>query len=152
MQGSLVPAKPAVDYVANAASGDMLEIQTSQLALERSRNAPVRAFAEQMTKDHPSLSQALMTAARNSGVTPPPPALTARHADMLKMLGATAPAQFDAAYIKLQVAAHEEALALHRAYAASGDNTSLKSAAASAVPVVQGHLQHVQALNAHSGR
>jgi putative membrane protein len=152
MAGAPAPARTATDYMAMAASGDLLEIQTSQMLLQRSQNAPLRAFAQQMTQDHPRLSQALMAAARSGGLTPPPPALAPRHAAMAKALEGTAPGQFDAAYVRLQVAAHEEALMLHRGYAASGDNASLKAAAASAVPIVQGHLQHAQALAAQAGR
>lgn len=149
MQGSApagAMATSAMEYVTMAASSDMLEIQSSQLVLQRSQNAQVRGFAEQMTRDHPRLSETLMAAARRGGVNPPPPALTARHRDMLASLTATAPAQMDAAYLRMQVAAHEEALALHNGYVTSGDNASLKAAAASAVPVVQGHLQHVRGL------
>ncbi|MEH3087073.1 MAG: DUF4142 domain-containing protein [Xylophilus ampelinus] len=146
------PARTATEYMAMAASGDLLEIRTSELALQRTQSAPVRAFAQLMTQDHPRLSQALMAAARSGGLTPPPPALLPRHAEMLRALQAAPAAQSDAAYLRLQVAAHEEALALHRGYASSGDNAALRAAAASAVPVVQGHLQHAQGLAAQAGR
>lgn len=145
-QPSAAAPKSAMEYVATAASSDMLEIQSSRFVLQRTQNAQVRSFAEQMMRDHPRLSETLMAAARRGGLNPHTPALMPRHADMLNKLASTGPAQMDAAYLAMQVIAHEEALTLHQMYAASGDNTSLRDAATSAVPVVRGHLQHVRGL------
>src|SRR3954468_23425193 len=66
----LVAAVPAVAQPAmmpldsttfrqTAMSSDALEIASSQLALARSRNARVRAFASKMISDHGATSQAL---------------------------------------------------------------------------------------------
>ncbi len=136
----------AVEYTMLAASGDLFEIQTSQLLLQRSQNPQLRAHAEQMIAEHPRLSAALLAAARKGGVTPPPPALINRHANMLNMLSAMGPDMFEITYLQMQAVAHNEALLVHTAYAAAGENPSLKAAAGTAAPVVQGHLQKARAL------
>jgi putative membrane protein len=55
-------------------------------------------------------------------------------------------AAFDRVYMQQQVAAHQMALGINRAYAANGDNPALRQAAATAVPVIQQHLSRAQQL------
>ncbi|MBW3618450.1 MAG: DUF4142 domain-containing protein [Proteobacteria bacterium] len=136
----------AIEYMMLAASGDLFEIQTSQLLLQRGRTPELRAFAQQMIEHHTRLSAAAMAAARAGGVNPPPPVLLNRHANMLNMLSAAGPDQFELTYLRMQLAAHNEALLVHTAYAAAGENPSLKAAAATAAPVVQGHLTQARVL------
>ncbi len=136
----------AIEYTTLAASGDLFEIQTSQLLLQRSQNPQLRAYAEQMIADHPRLSAALMAAARRGGVNPPPPALINRHANMLNVLSAMGPDMFELTYLNMQQIAHNEALLVHSTYATAGENPSLKAAAATAAPVIQGHLTQARAL------
>ena len=62
--------------------------------------------------------------------------------------GVKAFADFDKAYVASQVDAHNEALALMKAYAASGDAPTLKAAAGEIAPVVTDHLVMARALNA----
>lgn len=51
---------------------------------------------------------------------------------------------FDATYRSQQLTSHRQALALHDTYARRGDNPQLRGVAAAAVPVVRGHLDHLQ--------
>ncbi|MNM92092.1 hypothetical protein D3C81_1044140 [compost metagenome] len=44
-------------FIDEAVSAGMAEIQTSQLALEKTESAQVKAFAEQMIKDHTKTNQ-----------------------------------------------------------------------------------------------
>lgn len=50
--------------------------------------------------------------------------------------------KFDETYAARQVMAHEETVALMRSYAGGGDNPQLRSLAASALPVVERHLEY----------
>jgi putative membrane protein len=136
----------AIEYMTLAASGDLFEIQSSQLLLKRSQHPQLRAYAEKMVADHPRLSKALMAAAVKGGVNPPPPAMINRHANMLDMLSGTGPDQFEVTYLRMQAAAHNEALLVHSGYAAAGENPSLKAAAATAAPMVEAHLKQARAL------
>ena len=133
-------------YMQMAASGDLFEIQSSQLALQMSQNAAVRQLAQTLITDHTQLSNTMMAAARSAGLTPPPPALLPQHQQMLDQLR-TSGANFDAAYKTLQIAAHQDALTLHQNYASGGDNAALRTVAGQAVPVIQGHLSHAQMLS-----
>ena len=137
----------APGFLAQAGSGDQFEIQSSQLALTASSNPAVRNFANMMIADHTRLSQAMAAAATAGGLTPPAPALLPEQQAMLDQLRAagTGPS-FDMAYQQAQLAGHQNALTLFQNYAASGDNPSLRTAASQAIPTIQMHLQHAQAL------
>lgn len=133
-------------YMQMAASGDLFEIQSSQLALQMSQNAAIRQFAQMLITDHTRLSNTMMATARSAGLTPPPPTLLPHHQQMLDQLRMSG-ANFDATYKNLQIAAHQDALTLHQNYASGGDNAALRTVAAQAVPVIQGHLSHAQMLS-----
>ena len=64
-------AMSAQDFVNEAASGGMFEVQSSQLALERGQGDEVKAFAQMMITDHTANNEELKAAAEAAGVTVP---------------------------------------------------------------------------------
>lgn len=136
----------APGYMATAASGNQFEIQSSQLALQTSQNPAVRSFAQMLIADHGRMAQQLAATAQTAGLRPPQPMIFPQHQAMLDQLRGSSTG-FDMAFRDAQVNAHQQALALHQNYAASGDVPLLRNVAAGAVPVIQGHLNHVQMLN-----
>jgi putative membrane protein len=150
------PPPPPVDlnnplmapgFLAQAASGDQFEIQSSQLALQMSQNAAVRNFANMMITDHTRLSQAMGAAAASAGLNPPAPTLLPAQQAALDQLRATAPGYaFDAAYQQAQISGHQGALTLFQNYVASGDVPAIRAAASSAIPTIQSHLALAQGL------
>jgi putative membrane protein len=140
------PGMAAGAYMQAAASGDMFEIQSSHLALQRTCDPRVRGFAQMLIDEHTRMSNMMAEAARATGLPLPPLAMTARHAEMLQRLQAAPGTSFDAAYRAEQVAAHQEALTLHRGYSEIGDQTVLRTLAAQAVPAIQSHLAEARAL------
>jgi putative membrane protein len=138
----------APGYVAQAASSDQFEIQSSQLALQASQNPAVQNFANMMIADHTRSSQMVAAAAQSAGVPVPPPTLLPAQQSALDQLrsSGTGPS-FDMAYKNAQISAHQQALTLHQNYATQGDVTALRNVAAQIVPIVQSHLQAAEALN-----
>ena len=133
-------------YMRTAASSDMFEIESGRLALQRSQNPAVRQFAQMLIDHHTMTTNELMAAARAAGIEPPPPAMLPRHMEMLDRLRNAPTGEFDAAFKREQIMAHQEALMLHRNYAAQGDVPQLRDTAARAVPIIEGHLNHAQGL------
>ena len=138
-------AKTPQEFATMAASSDMLELESSKLALEQAQNASVKEFAQMMIKDHTTASENLKAAASKDGVTVPAEMLPKHAAEVQKLNGQTG-AEFDAAYVKTQVAAHEEALALMKSYAENGEGAT-KAHAEKTAPVIQMHLEHAQEMN-----
>lgn len=129
-----------------AGAGDIFEITTSTIALQRSQNPQVRAFASMLIADHTNLTNGSLATAKGAGLVPPPPELSPMQKGMITQLLAAAPADFDRTYLSQQVPAHQMALQLMQGYASGGDVPQLRQAAASASPIVQGHLAQAQQL------
>lgn len=105
-QSAATQRSPDATFVAHAAVGDLFEIESSKLALERSSNAAVREFATMMVEDHGQMSAKLKAAAGPLGITVPAE-LDPPHQKKLKMLRDTTDAEmFDRAYIEAQTNAH----------------------------------------------
>lgn len=140
----------AATYVSMAGSGDTYEIESSKLALAHATNPDVRKFAQMMTTDHANTTAAVMAAAKQASIGMPG-GPNAKHVAMLKQLREAGHDKMERVYVDQQVMAHEEALALHQAYAAQGDNPGLRAAAASAVPIVEAHLAEIRRIQATMG-
>jgi putative membrane protein len=147
-EAAMDPMNPlsAPGYMRMAASSDMFEIESSRLALQMSRNPAVRSFAQMMIDDHTRTSGEMMGLAQQLRLSPPPPEMAPHHAEMLGRLGTASPMDFDRAYKAEQIAAHQEALTLHRNYADQGDLPPLREFAGRTAPVVEMHYGHAQSL------
>lgn len=138
-------ARTATVYANMAAGGDSYEVKAAEVAMERSENANVKALADMIAKDHTASSAELVPIVTGMGGTLPTE-LDAKHQAMVDALEKAEDADFDRTYLDQQVKAHQEALALHRMYAAEGDNETLKAFAAKVTPKIEAHLAQAQTM------
>lgn len=132
------------DFATKAANANMLEIETSKLALKTSKNADVLAFAKQMVADHTKAGTAFKAAVgKSTGVTAPAK-LDADYQAKLDDLKAKPAADFDGAYISLQKDAHKDAVNLFDNYAKNGTDASLKGFATDTLPTLQSHKDMIE--------
>ena len=132
-----------------AATTDLFEIQSSQLALEQSQNAEIRAFAEQMIADHTATSQALAAIITQAALPITlPTGVDTTQAQKMEDLYTRRGEDFDASYVRWQRQTHEAAVALFTSYAEAGDQEQLKAFAAQNLPALQMHLEMVLAMEA----
>ena len=144
--GSMAMPTTASAYMEMAHSSDMFEIESSQLALQTSRDPAVRSFAQMMVTDHTRMMNEMMAMAPATGMNMSSMPMMGRHMEMMQRLRAASAADFDMMYKREQMMAHDEALMMHRTYAARGDNPALKAMAARAVPMIQMHMSRARAL------
>ena len=135
----------AQEFVNQAASGGLFEVQSSELALERSQSTEVQEFANQMITDHTANNQELMTIVQAENLTMPTE-IASPHAEMMQTLQDAEGEAFDTAYVQNQATAHETAVTLYQTYAEGGDNEALMAYAQKSLPVLQQHLEHAQGL------
>lgn len=136
------------DFVTLAAQSDMLEIQSSKLALTKSDNAKSKQFAEKMIKDHTETStelKALLANGKSQATLPTD--LDKAHKDKLDALTKLEGKGFTAQYDAMQVAAHTDAVSLFERYGKSGENAELKAFANKHLPHLQQHLKMAQDLD-----
>lgn len=129
----------SVTYMAMAGAGDLYEIQSGQIALLKG-SVDARNFGQMLITDHTKTTATLQAQAASVGLLPPPPILNPMQQQMINELQLASPASFDSIFWQQQVKAHKMALDLQSNYAARGDVAALRAAAASAVPIVQMHL------------
>jgi len=134
----------AQPYLEASAKGDIFEITTSMIALQKSQTPAVREFANMMIADHTRTTNRALATAQRASVTPPPAVLDAQQRQQVtQLLNASGP-EFDRLYWQIQTAAHQQALALQRNYAQAGDQPMLQGFAARAAPVIAEHLEDAQ--------
>lgn len=131
-------------FAAEAARSDLYEIQSGKLAQTRGGSAEVRQMGQMLVRDHTMTSQKLMAALSAAGMPMSPPPLDAKRQAMLDQLQRASGAEFDRLFHQQQAMAHQEALALHKGYAANGDVPALRAVAAEASGLVAQHLNQVQ--------
>ncbi|KRR27625.1 hypothetical protein CQ13_04370 [Bradyrhizobium retamae] len=137
----------AMTFTRMATASDSFEVQSSQLALQRSTNPRVRAFAQHMINDHSMTSAALsQSAPMLTAFSGPFGLLDPKHAAMLSQLGALSGPGFDRVYAQMQLAGHREAVALFSSYGATGDDPRLVSFARSTLPRLRHHLSMARRL------
>ena len=139
-------SQAGMDCAIRAGAMDMYEIEAGRLALQMSTNAGVRSYGQAMIDAHTNSSAQDAAALQSIAMNPPPAQLTPDLSARLERLR-TAGTGFDAMYLDDQIAAHNEALALHQACAANG-GAPIAAVSAGLVPHIQAHLNQAQSLRA----
>lgn len=116
-------------------------MQTSQLALQRSRNSRVRNFAQLETNEQAAFAAAL-------GAQPGSVPLSQEEAAMLQQLASLSGHQFDRMYVVGQIQGHNQLLELNSALAQGGGDGLSRAVATVSVPAIQTHLQILSGLRA----
>ena len=126
------------NFVNLAATSDMFEIQSSRLALQRSRNPATRRFAERMIADHTQSSQRLAALAQAKGIVMP----TGLDPEQQRALAAIDNTRriFDQEYFRQQGQAHAATAQAYQTEIANGYDADLRGFAQQTLPVVQDHL------------
>ncbi len=141
--------KSSNDFVAKAAVGNLFEVKSSQLALKRSQDADVKAFAQQMIDDHGKTGNDLKAAVAESKMTVKdiPMKLDTKHQKEYNKLNKASAADFNKDYIAAQEKAHKETIALFESYSEEGDSTALKAFATNTLLALNMHKEHVDGLS-----
>lgn len=134
-------AREAQDFVNAAGQASLVEIRTSEMALEKSSSADVKAFAQMMIDNHKAAIDKLKAAASAASLMPPADVLDDFHMRRINDLVETdGDADFDADYAALQIDAHNDAIKLFEDYARDTDATAqLKMFADETLPTLQAH-------------
>ena len=142
--GDMTPTSRGA-YVEMAAASDLFEIQSGTMAGQKAQSPAVRQFGQMLVQHH-TQTTAQLTAAATAAGTPPTPDLMPMQQTMLAQLRDASGAEFDRTFARLQVQAHEMALALHSNYSTNGDTPSLRATASAAVPIIQQHLNQARSM------
>jgi len=145
---ALAASQMTDDFVNKASMTDLFEVQSSELALQKTKNADVKNFAQHMIDEHTQSSQKLksIVGTRTSARDDVAMSLDAEHNAMLARLRGASDKDFDKLFVGMHVDGHKKALDLTQKYSVNGDDTRLKSFARDMTTYIQDHLDRVQAL------
>ena len=147
VNSALGVAPKTQDFVTIAAQSDMLEIESSRLALQKADNNKTKQFAEKMIKDHTETSAELKSLVSSGKVqADAPSSLDKAHQEKLDKLTKLDGKAFTKEYDDMQVSAHKDAVSLFERYGKEGDNADLKAFAGKTLPHLQEHLKMAQEL------
>jgi predicted outer membrane protein len=132
----------AAAYVATASSIDLFEMQSAELALQRSQDPANRAFAQRVLSAHQGTSAQLSFAGRRLNLLPSA-SLNAEHQALLGAL--TSASNFDETYRAQQRMIVAEGVKLHGAFARNGNSPTLRPVAQNAENVMRANLQALRA-------
>ena len=132
-------------FVAKAMQGSVAEIQLGQLTLQKSDNQQVKQFAQRMIDDHTRLNDQMKPVAQQLGVAVPDQPSKKDRNTMAK-LQALSGSAYDQAYIKDMVKDHKQDLSQFQMEASSGQDQTVRDAAAQGSKVIAQHLQMAQQL------
>lgn len=130
-----------------------IDITTAKLALHKSHDKAVRAFAAEMVRDHTAVNQQALALVKKLNVTPQPNAVSAsltQAADAEhRKLEALSGAAFDRAYVQNEVAYHQKVnAALKDTLIPDAQNPELKSLLQTGLKLFQSHQMHAEHLAA----
>ena len=134
-----------------AYTAGQIDVEAARQALERSRNAEVRAFAETMVRDHQAVNAQALALLQRLGVTPQAhatsAALTGQAATERRRLATLDGATFDRAYAENEVGFHRTVNeALRSTLIPSAHNGELKTLLESGLALFGAHQAHAEAL------
>lgn len=146
-QGGAKPTDPQIAHIAYTAGE--LDIAAAKQALAKTKNKDVKAFAENMVRDHAAVNKQALDLVKKLKVTPEDnatsKALTKAAADERARLAKLSGAAFDKAYVANEVAYHKTVNdALETLLIPSASNAELKSLLQTGLKIFQGHEQHAE--------
>jgi putative membrane protein len=133
------------DFVMKATAASMAEMDFSNLALLRTRNAAVREFAQQMVADHRNALNALIEWANRHQV-PVAKSKDEEHQKSFAKLSKLEGAEFERTYLEGMAKDHEEAVKLFETQSKEGKDEGLKSWAGKTLPTLKKHLEKARNL------
>ena len=141
------PTDPQIAHIAYTAG--VIDIAAGKQAITKASNKDVKAFADDMIRDHEAVNKQALDLVKKLKVTPEDndtsKTLSKNAADKLAELGKLSGAAYDRAYVANEVAYHKAVNgALETQLIPSANNAELKSLLQTGLKIFQGHQQHAE--------
>jgi len=136
-------------FVKDSLEGDLAEVNFAKLALQKSQDKNVRAFATKMIHDHEMLITDMKPVAKELGVRVPSSAPLSAHAKYME-LKTKSGTDFDRAYVEAMVKDHHDDLQEFLNEENKATNPQLKAAVQSGESVIREHTVLIDKI-AHMG-
>lgn len=132
-------------FMIQAAQGNLAEIQTGQLALQKSTNDATRQYAQRMINEHTQAQRELAQLAAARGVQLPT-TVDAAHQAMMARMQQLSGQQFDREYLNSQVQDHNRTALLFQNHIRQSRDPDLKAFSSRMLPAIQDHLADARSM------
>jgi putative membrane protein len=143
-------SSPDSTFYKNAAEGGISEVELGNLAQKKSNNESVKDFGAMMVKDHTAANDKLKDVAASKNISLPTSASMGQMATKAK-LEVLSGDTFDQSYIRGMIKDHEEAIAMFKKEAASGQDPDAKAFAVATLPTLRVHLKKIKSIATAAG-
>jgi putative membrane protein len=133
------------NFIRDAISSNLAEIQFGQLASQKAESADVKTFAQKMVADHNELNQDMNTLADTLGIMVPKKLTKEDQAEYNK-LKALSPADFETRYITIVAMNHRKDLHDFREEFVATNDTNIHDAIMKTGPIMREHGQAIEKL------
>ncbi len=132
-------------------TADTVDVNYGELAVKKTKNPEVKAFAETMIRDHTAVNEKAAALAKKISLTPEASetskSLESNGHKELATLKKMHGAEFDKAYIDNEVSYHEAVIGvLDKTLIPNAKNADLKALLESGKPIFESHLEHAKEL------
>jgi putative membrane protein len=148
--GAFAASNPDAAFFKNAAEGGIFEVQVGQIAQDKGTAQSVKDFGAMMVKDHTAANDKLQALAASKNVSLPTSASVGQMASKAK-LDVLSGDTFDKSYVKGQLKAHRDTIALFKKEIASGQDPDAKAFASATLPTLRTHLKSITSIAAAIG-
>ncbi|WP_161947668.1 DUF4142 domain-containing protein [Rufibacter ruber] len=138
--GTPSASKADASFVAIAGSNGLLQVQLSELAMQKSANLEVREFAKLMAQQHTRINTELKGVAQQMRVTYPG-ALSGNDKVIYDRTAKLSSPVFEQTYAREMETALQQDIALYQNAVSSSSNLALRGFALKNTPVLQGYLR-----------
>lgn len=135
----------ATDFMKQAATVNLMEIQAGQLARQKSSSQRVEDFASMLVNDHTQANGDLKALANSKNMALPD-SLNPDHQDKLNNLKKKNPTEFNQAFIDMMVKGHKKAVDLYEDAANQVEDQDVLDYVNKTLPVIKMHLDSAQAI------
>jgi putative membrane protein len=141
---------PDASFYKKAAEGGLFEVDAGNLAQQKGNSQAVKDFGGMMVTDHSAANDKLKALAASKNISLPTSSSVGQMATKTK-LDVLSGDTFDKSYIKSQVKAHRQTIALFRKEIASGQDADAKAFATATLPTLRTHLKKINSIAADGG-
>jgi putative membrane protein len=147
---ALAASNPDAAFFKSAAEGGISEVEAGKLAQDKGSSQKVKDFGAMMVSDHSAANEKLKSLAASKDVSLPSSSSVAQMAGKAK-LEVLSGDTFDKSYIKGQLKAHRQTIALFKQESAAGQDADAKAFATATLPTLRSHLKAITAIATDAG-
>jgi putative membrane protein len=145
------PGKADRDFIIEAASAGLMEVELGRIASTHASSEPVKQFGQRMVVDHSRANAELKELAAGEKITLPD-TMNEDHRTEVTRLSRLQGAEFDRAYMQAMVNDHEQDVTKFRDKERSAYDPDVKAFAARTLPMLEEHLRMAKEIFAAKGR